>query len=1036
MSIIEKYSFYDKVVLRTPSFQFSDKLVTENDLRKISKENLFLEAIYLASPVLYDEIEKWFKDEIKVKAESDKILLSLLKYYLRIQSRCTPFGLFANTSVGKWSSDRTNFVKKGFFRKTRLDMNYVCSLIQNLNNNPEIRPLLKFFPNNSIYFLGDEVRYIEYKYLNSRRIHQISCLKNAKYLITTLKLAKYGTSIKDLANNLLDEGVTLAESEHFINELIDNQVLTSELEPSVTGSDLILNTIKTLTEINKYSDLQSVRKVVKILEKVNHGINEIDKNYKNTGTDYKKVKQLLSELNSHIDESKLFQTDLFRENVDSNININFQRKLIDGLNFINKLFKHQENINLINFKDKFLKKYENEEIPLLQALDTESGVSYIGNTKMPNILIDDLILSEPENLNISWNMVEETLLIRLVHALNNKEDVVIFTDDDIRHCNNVTDNFPDTFAIKFSIIDNENIHLQPMGGSSSASLLGRFASGSENINEIVKDITEHEENLSNDKILAEIVHLPESRVGNILFRPSLRNYEIDYLAKSTLPEKNQIHLDDLLISIKGNRIVLKSKRLNKEIVPRLTTAHNYSFNSLPVYQFLCDLQTQYYDKSSYQFTWGRISSIFKFLPRAVYKNIILARAKWRLRKEDYNEILGKDISIEILTKWRTTWKIPRSVVIVEGDNELLIDFSSPLSTKLFLNEIKKKDKIELEEFLYNQKDLIIKDSEDIGYTNEFLAFLIRKENNSKIGPNVLVSTNSEVQRSYFPGSNWIYFKIYCGERVGDKVLSDILLPLCDKLRNIDKYFFIRFNDPGHHIRFRLLINDTNKIGEIILIINNLTKSYADWKLIENIQIETYKREIERYGANTMELSESMFFNDSAFCLNVLNLIDLNENNPVRWQIGIRAAIQLLNDFNFSDNEKYEFFNSLSNSFFNEHGGRKELRIQLDKKYRLFKKDIEEVLDESSDDVKEILPLINLLKERSQKNATTIVAIKNIFSSNQNEVDLNYFLASHIHMMMNRLFVSRQRTNEFVLYDFLTKYYKSKVYKTKEAFIKN
>jgi hypothetical protein len=52
-----------------------------------------------------------------------------------------------------------------------------------------------------------------------------------------------------------------------------------------------------------------------------------------------------------------------------------------------------------------------------------------------------------------------------------------------------------------------------------------------------------------DKIFAEIVHIPESRTGNILRRPILRDYEIAYLSNSGWVEIT-LDINDLMVSIK------------------------------------------------------------------------------------------------------------------------------------------------------------------------------------------------------------------------------------------------------------------------------------------------------------------------------------------------------------------------------------------------------------------------------------------------------------------------------------------------------
>jgi hypothetical protein len=231
-----------------------------------------------------------------------------------------------------------------------------------------------------------------------------------------------------------------------------------------------------------------------------------------------------------------------------------------------------------------------------------------------------------------------------------------------------------------------------------------------------------------DKIIAEIAHLPEARTGNILKRPHLREYEIPYLAKSTLPLSQQITIDDLWVSIQNNRIILTSKKRNKEVLPRLTNAHNYESKALPIYHFLCDLQSQN-KKTSLGFSWPRLADDHPFLPRVVYKETILSKAKWHLRTLEIKALMAhydnEVLLLSAIEKWRKLFQVPKYVQLVEGDNTLLIDLEHFYSIQLLLASIKNKKQCVLEEFLFTEDTIVNRKSER--FTNECIITLYNQE---------------------------------------------------------------------------------------------------------------------------------------------------------------------------------------------------------------------------------------------------------------------------------------------------------------------
>lgn len=252
--------------------------------------------------------------------------------------------------------------------------------------------------------------------------------------------------------------------------------------------------------------------------------------------------------------------------------------------------------------------------------------------------------------------------------------------------------------------DNFKFCLSACGGSSAANLMSRFGYLDKELQQKLQEITTYEQSLYPNAVLAEVIHLPESRTGNILQKTNIRDAELILMANSTRDNKI-IKLNDLHLFIQDNRIILWSKSLNKEIMPRITSAHNFH-KGFHLYQFLGDLQFEH-SHLNIKWSWGDLVTQ-KYLPRVRYKDIILSSAQWTLKQLSTHEYKSDpEVLIKNLVE---QYQLPRQVLLSEGDNDFLITFSSPISQEIFLNKLSKKDLL-LKEFIYTGFESIVCDEQ-------------------------------------------------------------------------------------------------------------------------------------------------------------------------------------------------------------------------------------------------------------------------------------------------------------------------------------
>ena len=290
-----------------------------------------------------------------------------------------------------------------------------------------------------------------------------------------------------------------------------------------------------------------------------------------------------------------------------------------------------------------------------------------------------------------------------------------------------------------------------------------------------------------------------------------------------------------------------------------------------------------------------------------------------------------------------------------------------------------------------------------------------------------------LKRTFIVGDEWLYYKFYTGPKTADVILTEMIKPITEEFLShqiIDHWFFIRYADPQLHTRIRFHVNDPKNIAPIIQAIRSHSTPYIEKNLVWKIQLDTYQREVERYGINSMDLSEKWFFYDSKMIVDMLALIEGDEGERIRWLFGLRAVDTMLDDFGFDMEGKFDLVTILRENFGREHGMNRNLKGQMEKKFRSDRAVINELMDRNNDQVSEMLPLFQFLAQKSTAVKPIAEQILTLSKNNRLGMPLNDLMSSYSHMMVNRLFKSKQRTHEMVLYDFLHRYYKSEIARQK------
>lgn len=962
---IGELTFSPICLLRTPAFPLAGAGM---DKASILRMPFFRSAIRVASKSLYHEMKKAGFDWEQMNESTHT---SLWRYMNRMQFRPTPFGLCASISAVRWKTrpialvlhEKCSFHVWQDFKITQE------SVLHSMADNCFTK--YAYTTNPALYRVMDNYRYLSYETSEKgNRSFVISEADASATLEDILQFCKEPFSYAKILSRLRKLHLFTEEAAgNYAHQMIQSGILVPDqsLQVNITGKDYLLRTTH-----------QRQRRIVD------------------------------PELFTDAADELYVITE--RPVKSGGLDTDYQKKIRDGLACLLRLNQPMANSLLDEFKKKFREKYDRQRIPLLKALDPELGIGYNSGLSPaakpallphPDVGADEVAISP-----ITWSATHSLLLNKWL-SNSDRYAPITLTQQDLDTLPPASCILPNSFSVVFRVTC-KRLVLEQAGGATGTALSGRFTLANKTILKNLRGIAGIEAAANPGVVFAEIAHIEEAHTANIDRREHIYSYEIPILCGSLLPADRQIALSELSVFMVDDELVLWSERLQKRVIPRLSSAYNYQRSEFSVFRFLCDLQHQ-----------GLLTAMSvdlsqwfpdqHFYPRVMYEGVILHLATWVIEQDVVNRlaVLPIDERVVLILEIAAQCRWPDYIALNKYDHQLVFNRNDPDHCRQLALEFTAGRQLVVKEFLRDNDKPTTRDAMDQSYVNQFVATMYHQQKvYSAVHPAV---QQTSVQRRFVPGSEWLYYKLYVHEAASNQILADHIQCCTRQLRVqglIRKWFFVRYADPGYHLRIRLLLHPKH-IGYALVRFENVLQQLAQSGIIQRYHVDTYDREIERYGDEMIAACEDFFCHSTALILAWMDKITADDATYDYYYIAAWSMRIMAEAFMLSGQETIDFFKRLYEEMAGERTKNKAHNNNMKQKFR----EVNMALSGKKGLHDKTASLLKKpLKQFNQSLAAITMRMQAWPSARRLQL-----LADLVHMHLNRLLVSDSRNQEMMLY---------------------
>ena len=904
---------------------------------------------------------------------------TLVKYYDRMCTRSTPYGINAGISQGKLGND-TNVVlnKSSHYQKhVRADFKWVCEVIKIIEVDKRERRLLKVKASPICFSRGDRLYNPYLSVYNESNVEEYSAIsiRLTKAVSKVLEYCSDFVVISDLEQFLASiyKDVEGERINQLIDDLITNEFLYTNLRPSISGK---IDPLKHVFSVCCEAGIKN-----SLLDKIKHIINLIDEYERyELGEGIDKYLEIINCMEQISKTKSYLQVDLSKPTLINHIDRKIFKELEECITLLMSLADPNNGIDVEQLENNFVEKYGYfVDVPLLEYFHENCGnehADYVYNTRSDKI-----------------NYLEKLLDFHM----QKNEKVINLTEGELEKLasefpNANTSNGSHSFDIFLELIKTEknqyNLVLSEAGTTNAGQVFGRFFKYMNA--KILDEIYDVSLPKFDQVVYAEINEYPSvSRLGNVCLNQNNLQYSISFSAFNN--SKVELPVSDLYIGMdkKTNHFYIKSKKLNKYVVVKETNVLNEHYLS-DISKFLHRI-FRLGQRNLYQILSNLRLNNTIYTPRICFKNIILKPATWNVEERDIRFFSGQE-------NWNDTccvdflkyYNVPDNFYLQEYDRKLFINILNPTLKDILIKTLKEKKRVVIVEILHDLKTCLVKDVLEKNYLNEIVLSVYPTNWLDNIFPAFETLKDKKTEKILIGENGWVYLKLYgCTGREEEligyyiKTFIDILY----KNGDLNKHFFIRYKDPDLHVRLRLKF-----VGEVPFNqINDWLKILIENGLINKVVYEPYEQECNRYGGpNVISSAEEVFCADS---IAIEKIMSLSNNKTLKVSdefIGIVDVLNVLETFGMNRSEQLEYLNS---------------KVQIKKYLSEFRKQRLDIMRISSMDLHLFNSaenqILNILRERT--NSIKAYANNLLEETKYGDVlnDISDIISSVIHMSCNR-----------------------------------